>query len=84
MSDERLLNKLKFLIKDGHVFSSSEFYDDYESCLKGDGSATFITKDLEIIEDFKKGWQLIQEAVDKYGIFSTYDCKIAFVVWFNR
>lgn len=80
----KLLNELKNLINSGDIFSPSEFYDEYESCLEGEGSATFITKDLEIIEDFEKGWKLIQKEIDKYGTFSPHKCKIAFVVWFNR
>ena len=84
MSDEQLLKELKFLVRVGCIFSPREFYDDYEGCLRGDGSATFVTKDLEIIKDFKKGWELLEEAVDGYDYFSVYKCKIAFVVWFNR
>lgn len=84
INNKQLLDKLKFLVRVGRIFSPKEFYNDYEGCLKGDGSATFVNKNLEIIEDFKKGWELLEEAVDEYDCFSYYKCKIAFVVWFNR
>lgn len=84
MSNERLLKNLKFLIQEGRIFSPKEFYNNYKGCLKGDGLAIFVTKDLEIIRNFKEGWELLQKAVDGYDYFSTYKCKIAFIVWFNR
>lgn len=80
----RKYKELKQLISTGDVFTPQEFVNDYEYCLKGDGCATFITKDLEIIEDFKKGWDMLIEATDKYNILNSNSCKIAFVIWFNR
>ena len=77
-------NELKKLLGLGVVFLPREFYDDYESCLRGDGSATFVTKDLKLIDDFSEGWKLLEEAVDDYNFLLHNDCKIAFVIWFNR
>ena len=75
---------LKNSISTGDVFSPQGFYDDYEDCLRGDGLATFVTKDLEIISDFQKGWDMLIKAIDKYGILDNNSCEISFVIWFNR
>lgn len=81
-------DKIKFLIKTGDIFSPAEFYDQYDMCLKGDGHAVFITKELEIMNDngneFSKGWQMLEDATKKYNSFSRWECKLAFVIWFNR
>lgn len=70
--DLKLLDEIKYLCREGDIFSANGFMEDYESCLSGDGTATFVTKDLEVIEDFSKGWKLLEQD------------KIAFVAWFNR
>lgn len=75
---------LKNLIGTGDVFSSQEFFEDYEYCLKGEGIANFVTKNLEIISDFEQGWDMLIKAIDKYGIFDSNSCEISFVIWFNR
>ena len=75
---------LRQLIETGDIFSPQEFYDEYESCLKGDGSAVFIMKDLSVNEDFETCWSILENCVDKYDIFDRYKCQIAFIIWFNR
>lgn len=75
---------LRQLIETGDIFSPQEFYDEYESCLKGDGFAVFIMKDLSVNSDFKTCWNLLENCVDKYDIFDRYKCQIAFIIWFNR
>lgn len=75
---------LRQLIETGDIFSPQEFYDEYESCLKGEGIAVFIMKDLSINSDFKTCWSILENCVDKYNIFDRYECQIAFIIWFNR
>ena len=72
------LKELKSMLEIGDVFSPHEFIEDYESCLEGDGHAIFITRKIEIIEDFEKGWELLTKAK------KTWKSEIAFVIWFNR
>jgi hypothetical protein len=77
-------DELKRTLEFSDIYSTNEFYNEYKSCLEGDGTAVFVMKDLTINNDFKTCWKMLKNCVNKYGEVCNWKCEIAFVVWFNR